>query len=247
VKSSTVLGIVAISLLLGVVVQRARAGAPAPAAPATVSEASGNPLDPAGFEILPKHIWSEERFRNCGLITLAEGPQYAGQVVTAKLELSRGSAVIATWHFYDPAGNLTLTQQGSSCFTNVKMKRPAGNYRFDFTLPTDPVAFDPAFNAEASADGAFQACRAAHPEKLASDVVVSTLVGADDTLFTHSGTRGHDNLRDCLGKALAAWVEPRRADGRLGPARPLVVKATLPAVAPAAGAPAPPSPVPGAP
>ncbi len=204
------------------------ASSPAPA----VSQESGNPIDEKGFELLPRPIWSAERERRCGLITVAEARQYAGLVVTTTLELKRGTALMSAWHFYDPQHNLTLTQQGAACFTNVKLKRPQGNYRFDFTLPLDPVSFDPTVNAAASADPAFLACRSAHPEKLASAVVVSVLVDADDSLFVSAGTRNVDNLRDCLGKALAAALEPQVKGGTFALARPAVVTATLP-VAPA--------------
>jgi len=228
--------------LLSIFVGLALAGGPdavvpvvAPVAGATpaISQSTGYPLDPEGFAVLPDPIWSAERGRRCSLITLAEAPQLAGEVVTAKLRYSKGGATFATWHFYDQAGNLTLTQQGSTCFTNIKLKQEPGLYRFDFTLPLDTVAFDPALNTTAMAQPAFQACHEEYPDKISSDVVVSTVVDNDGTTFTNASTRNQGNLRDCLGKALQAWVEPQVAAGSFPLAAPAVVKAWIPLVRPA--------------
>jgi hypothetical protein len=229
VNQRTVVGL-SLGAIVGVVSIGLAAAGALPPRSSKVSQASGNPLDEKGFEMLPAPIWSKDRLRECSLLAVGEAPKYAGQVITATLEVSRGAALMTAWHFYDSAGQLALHQQGSSCFTNVKVKQAAGNYRFDFTLPETEVAFDPAVNAAASSNPAFHACREVHLEKPASPVVVSIVVEEDDSIFVSAGTRNVDNLRDCLGKTLAAWAEPQLAAGTFPLTRPAVVTATLPVV-----------------
>lgn len=228
-KKRTLAGLAVATLIAAVSVGLAAAGS-LPAKSSAVSQTTGNPLDEKGFEMLPSPIWSKDRLRRCSLIAVGEAPQYAGKLITTTLEVSRGAAVMTAWHFYDTGNNLALHQQGSTCFTNVKVKQPAGNYRFEFTLPETPVAFDPAVNTAASANPAFHACREVHTEKPATPVVVSILVEEDDSVFVSAGTRNINNLRDCLGKSLAAWAEPQLAAGTFPLARPAVVTATLPVV-----------------
>ena len=198
-----------------------------PAAPEAVVGA-GNAVDKDGYEQLPAPIWAAARLRWCSLIDLATAPGDAGSTIRVALDIHKPEgASFYTWRFLDAAGKLALSSHASACLSTVRTGLEEGKYGWTFTIPREDVATSADLDSAGSADPGFVACAAENPEKIASDVIIATVVDTDGRVWTSDGTQDTTGLRHCLGQAHNAWVSARIAAGEWPLAAPSVAFARL--------------------
>lgn len=197
----------AVGLLVAGIAIGAPKTKPPPAAPAAPAypEPSAD-----GFIHLEKHVFSSDRARWCSFVELARAPERQGQAVTVQYEYSskgKGLPSARTWRYLDESGRLTLSGDGSNCFSNANANLPTGKFAMPLVIETATVAIDPAQDALLAADPAWLQCFESFPENIVSNIVIPVVVDTDGRVWASDGTRETDNFRDCLGAAATAWAK----------------------------------------
>ncbi|MBM4392676.1 MAG: hypothetical protein FJ090_16255 [Deltaproteobacteria bacterium] len=175
-------------------------------------------VDADGFVTLAKPPWGAKRLRYCTIIERALRPESAGQRVLTEFILREGEgAVFREFHFRDESGAHTLSATAAGCLSSATVDLDTGQYRWQFTVPTEPVGRDEALDAVAGADPSVRRCLDARPGD--EPVTVAVVVDADGTTWASDGTSENESRAHCVAEAAKLAVD---AQPPVGPAAVIV-------------------------